>query len=201
MIRITALALTRMQRYLEACPEIATKAAVLSLNRIGERDAPKFLRAGIEEETAFPEGYVQPRIALTRKAYHNSLEVVLTARHRPTSLARFARGQAPGGRAGVRVTVNPGAPVLMKRAFLIRLRAGKQLTDESFNLGLAIRLKKGEKIEGKTTSVSFAGGLALIYGPSVNQVMREVADSQAPPILDALDSEFLRQFSRLSEKF
>ncbi len=199
-VRIIAEGLTRMKRYLEAAPQLANRAAVLALNQIAEREAPKLLREGIEEETAFPEGYVQPRIQVTRKAYHHRLEAVLAARGRPTSLARFARGQAPGGRQGVRVTVRPGAPVQMNRAFLIRLRAGKQLTDESFNLGLAVRVKPGEKVEGKRQMTSFGGGLYLLYGPSVDQVMRTVADDKSPAILEALDDEFLRQFNRLSEK-
>jgi hypothetical protein len=193
--------LARFARYLTAAPEIATRAAALALNQISERDAMRILRTGIEEQTEFPPGYVAPRIFVKRKAYNHRLETVLAARHRPTSLARFARGQAVGGRrGGVRVTVNPGSTRQLDRAFLIRLRAGKALTDENFNLGLAIRLKPGEKVQGKRVNKEFGGGLTLLYGPSVNQVMVDVADEQSPAILTALDNEFLRQCNRLSER-
>lgn len=193
-------ALARFGRYMEAAPDLFAQAASLALNQVGERDAMKLLREGIDDQTAFPDGYTGPRIFLKRKAYNHRLEVVLAARHRPTSLARFARGQRPGGRGGVRVTVNPGAPVELKRAFLIRLRAGKTLTDENFNLGLAIRLKPGERMTGKRKTTEVPGGITLLYGPSVNQVMVDVADEKSPAILDAVDNEFLRQFNRLGER-
>jgi hypothetical protein len=37
----------------------------------------------------------------------------------------------------------------------------------------------------------------LLYGPSVDQVFRTVAVDISPPLLDNLQSEFLRQFQRL----
>lgn len=208
MIKIEAEGLGRFKQYFEAAPDLANKAAVLALNQIASRDAMTLIREGIEAEVALPDDYVAPRITVSRKAYHSSLEAVLTARGRPTSLARFAPGQVPrtgkgaGRPQGVRVAVKPGAGRLMKRAFLTRLPRGKaKITDESFNVGLAIRLKKGERIAHKHTMTEFQGGLYLLYGPSVNQVMRHVADDKSPEILDALDNEFLRQFNRLSDKF
>jgi hypothetical protein len=194
--------LKNFQQAMRVAPQISARAAALALNTVAERDAMKVLRQGIEQEVNLPDDYVKPRIVVKRKAYAAHLEVVLAARQRPTSLARFAPGQFPGGKGArtrpVTVQVAPGRPQQLKRAFLIRLRAGKALTDENFNVGIAVRLKPGEKIADKRKMVPFGGGLYLLYGPSVDQVMRDVADEKTPVILQAVEDEYLRQFNRLS---
>lgn len=123
------------------------------------------------------------------QAKRGKLEAVITGRQRPTSLAKFA---SPAGRTGVRVEVKPGSSQLLKRAFLIKLRAGSELTDTKFNMGLAIRLKKGEKIRNKLQMVQLKGNLYLLYTLSVDQVFRSVSQDVSPFAADALEAEFTR---------
>jgi hypothetical protein len=103
---------------------------------------------------------------------------------------RSARARA----AGVTVTINPGRPVTLKRAFLINLKNG--------NRGLAIRLRPGEvlsnTIGAKLITSGPLAGVALLYGPSVEQVFRTVATDITPALESYLETEFLRQFIRLS---
>ena len=128
----------------------------------------------------------------------------ITARQRPTSLARFAPGQSfVGARrtGGVNVRVNRGGGAKrIKGAFFVRLRRGGD-TGDGFNLGLAIRLKPGEKLRGRRkggTGVMLAPDLYILQGPSVDQVFREVSVAGSPRIADNLVKEFTRQWVRLS---
>lgn len=203
---IIAEGLPDLTRYLERTPAVARRAARLAINQVAERKALRAAREAIAEQVAFPRTYLTDnnRLSITRRATDDNLVAVVTGRQRPTSLARFAPGQAPGRRgAGVTVRVKPGRSEAMRRAFLIRLRRGRApVTDESFNLGLAVRLRPGERVENKIRMVPMKGdsGLYLLYGPSVEQVFRSVAADISPAVLDDLATEFLRQFVRLSEQ-
>ena len=72
----------------------------------------------------------------------------------------------------------------MNRAFLMNLRSG--------NLGLAVRLAPGERIDNKRRMVQMSNGLYLLYGPSVDQVFRSVAEDVSADAGDFLEQEFLR---------
>lgn len=194
---------TGLVRYFEAQPDVATEALRMSINTVAERSGMKLLREKIEEQVDFPPGYLRARgIRLARKAYNSNMEAVIAARERPTSLARFARSGAATGnrRGGVTVRVQPGSTRTMPTAFLMRLRAGQALTDENFNLGLAIRLKPGERVlNKKVNTVQLGRGLQMLYGPSVAQVFDDVAEEQTEPVLDLVETEFFRNYDRLSE--
>lgn len=192
-----------LTRYFERAPEIATQAARLAINQVAQRGGLKLLRERMLREVAFPMGYLNDSRLVVRKAYSDNLEAVITARQRPTSLARFARGSPPvagNRRQGVTVTVKPGEPRFMKSAFLMRLRAGATVGDNNFNIGLAIRLKPGERIlnKNKQNTVQLSHNLYLLYGPSGDQVFRTVADDTAPEVASMVKDEFFRQFARLS---
>lgn len=149
----------------------------------------------IRQQINLPASYLSgpsSRLAITKKATRSDIEGVITGRHRPTSLARFTSAGAAGTRKGVSVQVKPGFARFMRRAFLIRLRAGNELTDTRFNLGLALRLKPGERIQNKREMVQIDSNLYLLYGPSVDQVFSDVAGEISPAIEDYLESEFLR---------
>ena len=173
-------------------PQTASRA----LNKIALRGRTRIARR-IGEQISVPASYLAPsggRLIVSRKASPSSLVAVITARSRPTSLARFARGR---GRGNVRVEVRPGRVRELRRAFFIRLRQGSALTDTQFNLGLAIRLRPGERIENKVRQAQLAKGLYLLYGPSVQQVFLDnasdgVAAREAPAIAGDLETEFLR---------
>lgn len=123
-----------------------------------------------------------------KKATSADLEGVITGRRRATSLARYAKG---GSRArGVRVMVKPGSAKYIKRGFLMPLRAGKDgpLT----NLGLAVRT------DGAAPAKAFKpfkinDSLYLLYGLSVDVLLRQVVGPLTPEIEDNLAAEFNRQ--------
>lgn len=152
----------------------------------------------IREQVNFTAGYLSDnagRLSVTQQATDANLEARIRGRFRPTSLARFARGGV--GRAGVTVQVNPGSSQRMGRAFLMRLRAGRANIETKSNLGLAIRLKPGEHVENKHRMVAVSGNLYLLYGPSVDQLFRTVAEEIAPDASDDLETEFLRLIDRM----
>lgn len=132
----------------------------------------------IREQVALPASYLSPsagRLTVAKRASGADLEAKVLGRARPTSLARFISGAS---KRHVTVRVHPGVARRMNRAFTLRLRAGTADLDTKSNLGLAIRLKPGEKISNKHKMVGMGGGLYLLYGPSVNQVFRSIVADQ-----------------------
>ena len=95
-------------------------------------------------------------------------------------------------RGGLTVEVKPGEARFLKGAFLVRLRAGAAKTDTKFNLGVAIRLKSGQRPRNSRAAVELARNVWLLYGPSVNQVFQTVRADVAPETRDFLINEFMR---------
>lgn len=174
-------------------------AATRAINKVA-RDKRSRAARTIRSEVNFPASYVAPgqkRLYVSKQANRGDLEARITARGRPTSLARFAQNTGKTGKPGVYVQVAPGKSRYMKRAFLIKLPQGASLTDTQFNLGLAIRLRRGETLQNKVSARKIASGLYLLYGPSVDQVFRSnsgagVANDMVPEIERDLSAEFLR---------
>lgn len=172
-------------------------AAVQALNKVA-RDQRAEAARRIGEQINLPKRTLGPaagNLTVSKKAQRTSLEARITARGRPTSLARFSKGTP--GRAGVQVEVKPGQARFLRRAFLIRLPQGTALTETRFNLGLAIRLRPGERLDNKTQQVQLSKGLYLLYGPSIQQIFlnnqgKGVADDLADPTADALEAEIIR---------
>lgn len=184
---------------LQDIPDRIRLAAVRAINKTA-RDARADAARKIRSQVAFPASYVAPgqkRLYVSKQAQGRDLEARITARARNTSLARFTTGAARPGKAGVYVTVSPGKARFMRRAFLLRLPQGSTLTDTRFNLGLAIRLRPGERLQNKVEARKLSSGLYLLYGPSVDQVFRSrrgtgVANDLVPEIERDLSTEFLR---------
>jgi hypothetical protein len=204
--RITAVNLLDIEEFLAAQPATARRSARLAINSTTSRKAVPRMRRAMREEVAFPRGYLEDkdRFGQAKKATDADLTASIIARFRPTSLARFAEGQSfEGARrtGGVRVRVSPGGGA--KRiggAFFVRLRRGADASD-GFNVGLAIRLKPGQVLRGRKKGgmgVQLAPDLYLLYGPSVDQVFREVSVAESPAVADDLQREFIRQYVRLS---
>jgi hypothetical protein len=183
--------------FFQRLPNVADKAAQLAINTVAHRGGLTMIRRSILSEIAFPKNYLtDDRLGVTKKATAGDLEAVIAARERPTSLARFAAaGTALGSRAriGVRVSVKRGSTTSLKQAWLVNLKNG--------NVGLAVRLKPGQAVANRYKAVTawlVPNKVALLYGPSVDQVFREVSEKTAAPISRMVSDEFLRQFSRLS---
>ncbi len=180
-------------KFFEDFPEIAERAAMMSINQVAERKAVPMIRHDAESQVNFPSGYLdgEDRLGVSQKATQGSLEAVITARDRPTSLARFIVGEAKVGQAGISVRVSKGGGgARMDKAFVVKLKNG--------NRGVAIRLKSGETPDRAYNPVALADNVWLLYGPSVDQVVRTVAEASIPEIGNMLSDEFYRQFVRLS---
>lgn len=203
--RITAAELLDISDFLGTRPAKARKAASMAINDTTRSAVPTFRRE-MKQEVNFPAGYLEDksRFGQTKQARPDDLTAAITARFRPTSLARFAggipnfEGARRAGGVGVKVD-RGGSAKFLKGAFFVRLRRGKDTTD-GFNVGIAIRLKPGESLRGRRkggSGVQLAPNLYLLYGPSVDQVFREVSVSGSPAVADKLVKEFTRQWVRL----
>lgn len=179
-------------------PDYADRAASLAINTVATRSGLTLLRRDILEDIAFPRDYLTTdRLGVTKKANVNDLEAVITARKRPTSLARFVQPGTPLGsraRIGIRVKVSKSSSgkTFGKYAWLTQLRNG--------NIGLALALKPGETLDNRYGEPAWLvpGRVALLYGPSVDQVFRHVSEDDAPQIGRMTSDEFLRQLGRFS---
>jgi hypothetical protein len=196
-----------LRKYFATAPEAAQNASRDAIN-----GAIKFAFAEssrqIRKQVNFPQDYIGSvgagnRLGISLYATKDALQARLKADVRQVSLARFANDRSTFGKRprGVEVTVKPGHSTNMPGAFLIKLKAGsKPITSDDFNIGLAVRLKPGEKPGKKHTMVQFDKKgdptLYLLYGPSVDQVFKTVRDTVEPPVLDFLTTEFYRQFAR-----
>lgn len=185
--------------HIEAFPRASREAARIALNDVAEGDGLAILRAAVEKQVAFPAGYLNDeRLGITKPARDSDLSVVITGRQRATSLARFAQGQTVSSthRAGVTVMVKPGSARRLAKAWLVNLKRGNA---DGGNIGLAVRLKPGDTLRNKreTSGISLDTNVHLLYGPSVDQVFRDVALDETPAILALVEREYYRQFFRL----
>lgn len=194
-VSITSEVLTGLKDFFESLPEESEKAMAIAINQVVERDGLAVLKRDMREQVNFPAGYLEGnRLSVVRRAGRGSLEAVIRGRDRATSLARFAQGQSPGNTRGrgVRVTVRKGETRILRRAFLVKLRNG--------NVGLAVRLRDGEQMKFSQAAVELSDNLYLLYGPSVDQVFRGVAEDRSGDIANMVSKQFLRQFDRLTNR-
>lgn len=173
--------------------------AVRAIN-LTARDARTAGADRIRAQVNFEASYLNPaqkHLYVAKQAKRNDMSAIIRARGRPTSLARFIQGGMPTAGQGVTLQVKPGRLSTMRRAFLIKLRAGTDSIETRFNRGLAIRLKPGETLRNKQNAVKLKSGLYVLYGPSVSQVFMAndetgVAKDLEPDIMDQMEAEFLR---------
>lgn len=198
-------ALTDLDQYLDAFPKNTRTAARIALNGVAEGEGLAVYRKGINEQIDYPDGYLNTdRLGVTTKAQDDKLAVTISGRQRATSLARFARGQTVQStrRKGVDVRVKRGgAAQHIDRAWLVKLNRGSSSSRDNFNVGLAIRLEPGERLRNKreVRSVQLDQNVYLLYGPSVDQVFRDVMVTETAPVLEKIGKEFFRQFFRLNK--
>lgn len=180
-----------------------SKNASKAINTIARKSRVRGARE-IRKQVNLPASYVSPSgkgFYISETASPLSLQAKITARGRPTSLARFVQGSPRPGKAGVHLEVAPGRARFMRRAFVMNLRGTGGSTDPALaNKGLAIRLRPGERLQNKVDALPFSGKdrqLYLLYGPSVDQIFRSrdgtgVASDMVPEIERDLTEEFIR---------
>ncbi len=193
---VDAVGINDAQGVFKAFPDVASKTAAIAINQVMSRSGMQLIRGTIEEQIAFPKGYLSgDRLKIKQYAKADNPEGIIFARKRATSLARFAAGQ-PIGKPGITVRVGSGSATALRAAWLVRLKRGASLTEDNYNVGLAVRIKPGDSISNKKDTHRgwlVPGRVALLYGPSVDQVFRSVADELALPIADLVAAEFFRQ--------
>ncbi len=200
MLSFDLAPLLDLENFLKATPDITNRAVAFAMNDVlGGQGLARFRKA-VAAEVQFPAGYVDDKINIEQRATPGRLIASVVGRQRPTSLARFATSGTVGGTGGITVRVKGGSK-LMKDAFLVRLNQGAGISDDGYNVGLAIRLKPGMTLNKKDTSrmVHLGKDVVLLYGPSVDQILNnEVADAETPEVVDAIATEFFRQYARLA---
>lgn len=200
------------EKALAAQPEKASKAAAMAINDI-VRKTYAYTKRKIMRSVNLKASYLdgrdggQPRLKISQFAKDTDLKAVIVGRQRATSLNRFGATQLYGTskkgkkiKAGISVNIK-GRKKKIPKAFFVNLKRG---TAENGNIGVAIRVKSGERVDGKKLSGQPMGGAGnsdvyLLYGPSVEQLFRtQIADDGAIFASDHLDREFQRQFARLN---
>lgn len=194
---------------LEGLGDVADMSSATKLNIVRAVNATtaRFRKRGADlilGDINLPAHYLNPaakRLYVASKATRGNMESIIRARGRPTSLARYITSREADN-VGVTVKVNQDKPARkLPRAFLVKLPQGRGPVDTQFNLGLAIRLGKGQRIRNKRHLVQLDQGLYLLYGPSVDQLFinatgsragEGVASEMTPDMLDFLQNEFLR---------
>lgn len=199
IMNINADGLDEVRRLFKQQPQIALQAARLAVNEAARFGRVQSSRQ-ITGEVNLPKGYVDDRLHVSLSKSGEPVASI-TGRWRPTSLARFVMRRPVRGRPiKVRVKASGGTRTLDK-AFPVKLRAGTS-TETKFNTGIAVRIKKGGELRNshaaKLLSEDKHGSVYLLYGPSINQVFRDVRYKVEAPIAERLSSEFIRQYQRLN---
>lgn len=198
-IEIDIAPLQQMARRIEQLGAKADTAARIAINdgaRFAVRSGTKDIASQINLTQRYISGGQNPRLGVSQFASATNLEATVTGRDRPTSLARFSRSSVRFGRQRLSPTVkvDKGAGGgRVKGSFFVKLRRGTQMDGESYNVGLAVRLKPGERIPGKRVMAKPGrSGFYLLYGPSVGQAFRSAAPRAAGPVSDRVSNAFAR---------
>lgn len=192
----------------EITPKVEN-AMQLAINKTATRARTESARK-IREQIAFPATYLNPsqgRLKVSERASKKSLQATISARSRPTSLARFltgpaakAAGKMKDGQKNVKgpvtVEVKPGRKHNFRRAWVISLPG----SPESRNLGIAVRTNGGPPPGAWKPKPlrNFGPNVWLVYGPSVAQALYTtrsrggVATEIEGETLDFLANEFDR---------
>lgn len=206
VIDIQLRGLDSVEKFYATMPERTEKALRLAVNAAslhGARMAKKQMIAEVNRTSAYignPKN-LNAKLAVVKTAKAGDLESIVQANHRAASLAGFSNSPVSFGkpRTPIRVRVGRSKTVELKRAFFIRLKRGATLSEDNYNLGIAMRLKPGEKVNNKNVHVSGNSRYAVLYGPSVEQMFNRITPEIADDVLAYAEREFLRQFERLKD--
>lgn len=189
-VTINVKGLGGLNDYFKEFPDIANKAAALAINDVAGGTGLTMLRNDMYSQVNFRKGYLdRSRLGLIKSATPSNLEAVIKGRDRPTSLAQFVQG-TPARGSKITVMVKPGRSKVLSSAWLVELEGG--------NMGLAVRLKPGQRLNKTSPGVQLRPNVYLLYGPSVDQILGSVADDNSAKLATMIEREFVRQFVRLS---
>ncbi|WP_018869508.1 phage tail protein [Thioalkalivibrio sp. ALgr3] len=191
------------RKFLRGMRRAAENAQYRAVNRVASKTRTKASKR-IREDVRLKAGYINQHLKVSRKARRDDPRATITARKRPTRLARFGakqltrrapgaagdplRGIGAGRKAGgvaVNVSRNTGR-ARMPRAFLIPLSTtrgnvfGGQQTERTGHMGVFVR--DGNRIR-------------QLYGPSVDQLFRRLRGEIHGDVSADLQTQYQRQFS------
>lgn len=205
VVKVTVEGLDSLERDIAQYPVASAKAAQIAVNATA-RLARTLGTKGIQAQVALNTRYIQANLTVI-PAKLGAPTAIVRGRFRPTSLARYATNRAAPHGSPARLRVKRrGAAVLKRRLFLFkRLSTGSAVGQDGRrlpgqNIGLAIRLKKGEQLRNRKKAIRFSdddGGLYLLYSPSIDQVFKDVRNDLTPKITPFLEREYGRQLTRL----
>lgn len=206
-VGVTFRGLDDVRKRVAGMPETVDRASAFAINeaaRYGQAESSRRIR----EQVAFKASYIGSaedpgaRLRVSKRATPGDLTGIIAGRTRPTSLAQFQTSAKLGKNGYVRVKVSASrGSRTIPNAFPIKLRRGTGAYEPgNSNEGVAVRLKDGKLPAGlnKKQMVQVDGNLYLLYGPSVDQVFRDVRFDVQEPVADVLESSFLRNFARLN---
>lgn len=202
-LEINVRGLQAFQDRVRDAPDVSRRAAADAVNST-LRYAYAESSRGIRRQVNLTRDYLGSanagnRLTIAQRATEANPAGRITGRQRPVSLARFATTRSLKRRGGVSVSVKPGSTRQMASAFLLKLKAGASVTQDAYNLGLAVRLKPGQPVFNKRRMVKYSAddpNLYLLYGPSVDQIFRDVREEIADDVEAFLANEYLRQYER-----
>ncbi|MDY6797676.1 MAG: phage tail protein [Pseudomonadota bacterium] len=191
--RINSKELSQAKKRVNATVRAIEIAQYRTVNRVASKNrtaASKHIR----QQVRLPASYVNENLTVTQKATRQNPLAVISGRKRPTRLARYGAKQLtraarsaggdtlrkiPSGRkqAGVSVHVRRnGSRRKHPKAFLLPLNTNG-------HLGMFIRFGPGKR------------DIKHMYGPSVDQVFRDVREEIRPKIRRDLAAEYRRQLN------
>lgn len=182
----------------------AARVAINDGARFAVREGAKDISSELNLSQRYIMGGPAPRLLVRRFASDSDLEAVVTGRDRPTSLSRFSRSAVRFGHQRLSPTVKvsaQGGGQRIRGSFFVRLRRGINLDGENFNVGLAVRLKPGQRIPGKNTMAKPGrNGFYLLYGPSVGQAYRTASVRTVPAVEKRISNTLARELSRRTKR-
>ena len=187
-----------LEHLFERFPVITRQAMSIALNETARGPAIKAAKRNIMAQINFPDGYLDTRVNFTRASTPYNLEARIEGRDRPTSLARFVPFGTPVVKG--RGAVTGGTSVMVKRGLSQRFPTGFLFELKNHNIGFALRVKAGSVVHGvqRYKPKRLFKDVYLLYGPSVDQTLTDVADQIAEEVTSDIATEFHRQFARLS---
>lgn len=158
----------------------------------------------MQKQVELGKSYLDSKLRITRKATIKNPIGEISGAFEPISLARFARGTIKRGKP-IKVRVKKGGSVTkFSNAAIVPLSRG--------GIGFLVRMKKGETLKGSSAARPLlprkrkdgsrsdpATKAYLLYGPSVNQLFKEMLKTNEiiPVANDILEQEFFRQMKVL----
>lgn len=181
-------------------PRIAAEAGRMAVNdgaRFLARESSREIRKSLAfdpKELWSAANPVGGKIS-TLLASPKTLVARVKGQDKPTLLGRFATNFGKGRKIIPRVRVKPGSnKEVSKRAFFLSFKNGAR--------GLAIRLKKGERLlnhRGPTYPLRGDPNVLVLYAPSVDQALQTAGADLLDRAADVCSDSFVRNFNRLNK--